>query len=199
MTVHTLSRYEGRFYRPFHVLSDPLNTDTVDEIIELGSATPMETGTLAPADGPIYLDTSFRGARVSWIHPGKDVVPLLARLAEAVERANDEAYGFDLLGFAEPIQYTEYKAPSVGYDWHVDLTPAPTELQRKLSITLQLSEAEDYEGGDLEFRDGTAAVTAPRGRGLLVAFPSFQQHRVTPVTRGLRRSLVIWIGGPSFR
>lgn len=199
MAVHALTRYQSRFYRPFHVLPERLPDDEIETIVTLGRSLPMEVAVIAPSDGPIHLDASFRGARVSWIHPGRDTDDLLARFGTWIEEANEKGFGFDLLGFAEPIQFTEYEAPSAGYDWHVDLTPGPAQLQRKLSLTVQLSGPDEYEGGDLEFSEGTAILSAPKERGLAVAFPSFQPHRVTPVTRGLRRSLVIWIGGPSFR
>ena len=114
-------------------------------------------------------------------------------------RLSHVALNLDLVGFAEPVQYTVYEAPSVGYEWHVDMVDAPSEVQRKLSLTLQLSDPADYEGGALEFRDGCSVVAAPRERGAVVAFPSWAHHRVTPVTRGVRRSLVAWVGGPCFR
>jgi PKHD-type hydroxylase len=64
---------------------------------------------------------------------------------------------------------------------------------------VQLSAPEDYDGGQLELRDGDEIVSGPRDAGTIVAFPSWVIHRVTPVTRGLRRSLVVWVGGPPFR
>jgi PKHD-type hydroxylase len=136
---------------------------------------------------------------VSWLYPEAGHEAVFETLAALVERINQESFGFDLLGFAEPVQYTVYEAPSVGYDWHCDMRDAPTEVQRKLSLTVQLTDEEDYEGGDLEIREGDGVVVAPRGRGSVAAFPSWALHRVTPVTRGVRRCLVAWVGGPRFR
>jgi len=83
------------------------------------------------------------------------------------------------------------------YTWHMDrgsdITP------RKLSIVIQLSSPDQYQGGDLELFFAEPHVTAPRGLGDATAFASFVMHRVTPVTRGVRRSLVVWVGGPGFR
>jgi PKHD-type hydroxylase len=66
---------------------------------------------------------------------------------------------------------------------------------RKLSITIQLSNSDDYEGGDLELLYDKEPYKLDRSRGTFLVFPSFMLHRVTPVTRGTRWSLVAWIGG----
>jgi PKHD-type hydroxylase len=69
-----------------------------------------------------------------------------------------------------------------------------------LSISVQLSDPSEYEGGDLQFSlYGDRTVIAEKEQGTMVIFPSYMRHRVTPVTRGTRRSLVTWITGPPFR
>jgi len=78
-------------------------------------------------------------------------------------------------------------------DWHTDF--AGTRPFRKLSVSIQLSDPEDYEGGDLELLYGTEPQKLDRSRGALIVFPSFMLHRVTPVTRGARWSLVAWLLG----
>ena len=70
---------------------------------------------------------------------------------------------------------------------------------RKLSLSLQLTDPSQYEGCDLQFQGGRRIETAPRTRGALIAFPSYVLHRVTPITRGVRKSLVCWVSGPEFR
>jgi PKHD-type hydroxylase len=197
MTVYALPRFRGRHYRTFAALglraADRAGWEDV-----LG-ALPLSEATIARPDGNQVVDAVFRGARVGWLHPGPGTACIFDRLAEAAERLNAEAYGFDLLGFSEPVQYTVYESPSVGYDWHLDMIESPSSLQRKLSLTVQLSDGSEYEGGDLELRDGAHVVVAPRGEGTVVAFPGWALHRVTPVTRGVRRSLVAWVSGPEFR
>jgi PKHD-type hydroxylase len=198
MTLYTFPRWSGRFYRPFADWPHALDAAGVRAWRGVLDAVPLTAATIAKPAGSV-VDEGFRGARVGWVHPGSATRPLYDQLATLATRANDEAFGFDLVGFAEPLQYTVYEAPSVGYDWHFDMLQVPSELQRKLSLTVQLSDGDEYEGGDLELRDGYNVVKAPRGLGCLVAFPGWALHRVTPVTRGVRRSLVAWIGGPSFR
>lgn len=108
----------------------------------------------------------------------------------------DRLYHFDVSSI-EPLQYAEYHSyDNGGYDWHMDIGTGAANC-RKLSISVQLSDPSDYDGGDLEFW-GTGV--ADRDQGKLIAFPSYLLHRVAPVTRGVRRSLVAWaIGATPFR
>ena len=88
------------------------------------------------------------------------------------------------------------------YNWHMDmcLNHMPPDMYdtRKLSMTLQLND--DFEGGEFQINNGDeAGAIAPemkKGRALL--FPSFMCHRVKPVTKGIRRSIVVWVVGPKF-
>jgi PKHD-type hydroxylase len=111
---------------------------------------------------------------------------------------NNMAYKFDLRGFAERFQYSVYRDSDGGhYNWHVD--QGPLAVRRKLSLTLQLTDPARYEGGDLQMHAGNQIETAPRDRGMLIAFPAYVLHRVTPVTSGTRKSVVIWTTGPQFQ
>ncbi len=162
-----------------------------DRVLEL-AATAVEhegrTGQEGKAD-------EARSSRIRFLWPSRESEWLFARLEAAILRLN-EGYRYDLLGFAEGAQVASY-GPGGHYDWHVDLGTGP-QSSRKLSLSVQLSDPGDYDGGDLEFM-GPTDVTAPRNRGALVAFPSFVGHIVHPVTRGERLSLVSWISGAPFR
>ena len=70
---------------------------------------------------------------------------------------------------------------------------------RKLSLVVQLSDPEDYEGGDLEIYTGHEPLVVKKKKGMTAFFPSYQLHGVTPVTKGTRYSLVVWVHGPAFR
>lgn len=198
MAIFALKPYQGVHYKPFAAMPEALSCRETEEIIRVGEALKTHPATVAREEGSI-VDSAFREARVSWIHPDDSTHTVFVSLARIIEQINSETFKFDLLGFAEPIQYTVYESPSVGYDWHFDMMNAPTEVQRKLSITVQLSDPAEYSGGELELRDGSAVAVAPQARGTVVAFPGWALHRVTPVTQGIRRSLVAWIGGPPFR
>ena len=90
------------------------------------------------------------------------------------------------------------------YDWHVDIGPTFASY-RKLSMVIQLSNPEEYEGGDLQIFDPIVSdenfpyKSVPKKKGSIIVFPSFLPHRVTPVTGGIRKSLVWWVGGDHLR
>lgn len=119
------------------------------------------------------------------------------KLAMVVQQANMQSYGFDLQGFKEQLQLTRYSTGD-HFQWHMDFGPREIS-HRKLSITVQLSDPADYEGGDLLFRANDKEIPAPRTQGTVVVFPSFVQHRVTPITKGVRRSIVGWAAGHPYR
>ena len=109
-------------------------------------------------------------------------------------QANDQ-FDFNLTGLMERPQLLKYSAPSSGYDWHLDIGLGDAST-RKISISILLNE--DYEGGDLcFFTEGETQVSPDMGTA--VAFPSYLPHRVMPVTKGVRWSLVCWIAGEPFR
>lgn len=123
---------------------------------------------------------------------------IFAPLYSAVMRLN-QSYNFDLTSFATGCQIARYSAEDQGhYDWHIDLGIGRFS-RRKLSLSVQLSPSDAYEGGDLEFHLSGLNRNNMRQQGTLIAFPSFLQHRVTPVTRGERFSLVVWVDGPPYR
>ncbi len=70
---------------------------------------------------------------------------------------------------------------------------------RKLSMVLQLSDPSEYEGGDLELFTSANPIITKKQKGIIHAFPSYVMHRVTPVTKGVRKTLVVWIAGPRFK
>lgn len=122
---------------------------------------------------------------------------LYEKLAMSAVSANQEIYHFDLMGFYEPLQLMKYGHDDF-FDWHLDFgIGQPSE--RKLSVTIQLSDPNDYEGGELQFMVNQNIVTAKKDRGTMIVFPSFMLHRVTPVTKGMRQSIVGWVAGVPYR
>lgn len=140
-----------------------------------------------------------RRSQVSWIDKNSETDWVFVKLAHIASALNAQFYRFDLTGFGEPLQLTNYDQSEHGmYGWHVDyggkLGPS-----RKLSLVLQLTDPSQYEGGNLEIMTGGTAHVVRKQRGLVVAFPSYVLHQVTPVTHGSRQSLVSWITGPAFK
>lgn len=155
---------------------------------------------LAPAEARIggrENDTDhIRVTRVAWFDRGPQIAWLHDRIEQAVLDMNSRFYKYDLYGLKENFQYTVYQSAEGGhYDWHVDTGTG----ERKLSLTLQLSDPSSYQGGDLVLDAGEGDFIVNRTRGALVFFPSYVRHRVTPVTLGTRKSLVAWVAGPPYR
>jgi len=144
----------------------------------------------------------IRSSKVRWIPQNTEWHWLYEKLSNLVVEANDILWDFDLHSIPELIQYTEYDAKDKGhYTWHQDIGPGILS-KRKVSITVQLSDTDDYEGGKLDLWTGGSeenATTAYKGAGSVFIFPSYMMHRVTPVTKGIRKSFVLWVGGSHYR
>jgi len=136
---------------------------------------------------------SVRSSRVSWIN---NETWVRDTLYEYIKLANRNAFNVRVENFAD-LQYTEYHASEEGhYGWHTDVSWIEKKpFDRKLSITVQLSNASDYEGGDFEF-DEVETPDNSKEKGTVLIFPSYLSHRVLPITSGVRRSLVAWFEGP---
>lgn len=143
----------------------------------------------------LNADPDARSSNVGWLEPGGEtdwIYDKLAGLFVAVNRW----YQYDLVGFVEKLQYATYR-PGDRFGWHLD-TGTGRRSTRKLSISVQLSEGDAYEGGELQFC-GIEPLRFARDLGTVIVFPSFLAHRVTRITRGVRRVLVAWGHGPGFR
>jgi PKHD-type hydroxylase len=142
-----------------------------------------------------------RSSSIKWIPFSENTKWIYDKIGAMAYEANKEMYSFDLNFMPEQIQYTEYYGTKKGhYDWHMDIGAQGFMPFRKLSVTVQLSGPDEYEGGDLQFwTGGQAPLTGPKGKGNVVIFPSFMLHRVTPVTSGTRKSFVLWLGGGHYK
>jgi PKHD-type hydroxylase len=181
---------------PLVVWKDAFTPQEVDAVIAYGDQLqPMRAEIAGRTDNTDHL----RITRVAWIERKPQIQWLHARLEEMVLQINAQFYHYDLYGLNEAFQYTVYEGAQGGhYGWHVDMGEKRYE-PRKFSLSLQLSDPSDYEGGDLVLEAGDGPYRAERSPGTLIAFPSFVLHRVVPVTSGVRKSLVIWVAGPEFR
>src|SRR5215469_13641784 len=143
-------------------------------------------------------NASIRSTRVAWVMRNSQTEDLYLRMEAVVLRLNVDLFHFDLSGLTT-MQYAVYRQDEAGYfDWHNDYgryRGDPGQEPRKITISLQLSEGASYDGCDLEVRAGHPLDVAPRERGALMAFRANALHRVTPITRGTRKSLVAWAVG----
>ena len=142
------------------------------------------------------VNEKVRRSRVTWLN--QDDFPWVYDRMAQLARTTNARYQFEISGFQSNIQISLYDQDEQGfYDWHMDV--GPQLLIRKISISIPLNDDTEYEGGRLEFQTGTRVITPDQRAGTAVIFPSFVLHRVTPVTRGKRYSMVVWIKGPAWR
>jgi PKHD-type hydroxylase len=145
------------------------------------------------------VDKSYRDSRIHWIPKTPEWDWLYSKIGLYAYKANNAMWNFDISFMNEQIQYTEYDASYSGkYDWHVDFGSGSSSM-RKIAIVVQLSDESEYEGGDLQFYTSKSVTTVTKVKGTIACFPTYFLHRVTPVTKGKRRSLVLWISGNPFR
>jgi len=151
--------------------------------------------------GKSAVDESVRSSEIAWIGMKPELVHIWEKLAKAVAEVNRQFFHFDLTGFHEPMQLGLYTEDKQGhYNWHTDASPADSHAPRKLSMAMLLCSPEEFEGGEFQVKTNTdEAQTLECKKGRAWFFPSYTLHRVAPVTKGMRRSLVLWIGGPAFR
>jgi len=144
--------------------------------------------------------SKIRRSTVSWLENTPDTQWVFNKLATAVSSLNSQFFRFDLTGFGEALQLTNYDQSDQGmYGWHQDYGGSTSSVSRKLSIVLQLTDPSKYEGGNLQIMTTGQPDSIRKQRGLIAAFPSYVLHQVTPVTQGSRQSLVAWVSGPAFR
>lgn len=182
---------------PYVVFDKLFSAEECDQVIaiakENGLAAARVGGNSGNPDG--LVDSSKRRSKVSWLEWSPTTEMLFSKLANAVATANAKWWAYNLAGFKEPLQLTHYESTDEGhYDWHEDHSEEGTMSHRKLSCVMLLGG--DFDGGKFELhgRGSPSEMT----RGTLIIFPSFKLHRVLPVTRGERWSLVGWVTGPPF-
>ena len=165
-------------------------------IIEAGREEPKETASVGGEHGGV-VDTKTRTSHISWI-PFPKMPEMYKVIENIMKKTNNNHFGFEGMQITEPAQYTEYPAGGF-YDWHID---SDVNFQheppvRKISMTCLLSHESEFEGGGLELMsDGK--IARPK-QGQAIFFASYIRHRVIPITKGTRKSLVMWFGGTPFK
>ena len=168
-------------------------------IIDAGRSEPRNNASVGNDKGKKggVIDTKTRTSHISWI-PFKKMNDMYKDIEKIMKQTNGNHFGFDGMQITELAQYTEY--PEGGfYDWHVDndVNMQHEPPVRKISMTCLLSPENEFEGGDLELQAEGKVAKIKQGHAIF--FASFIRHRVTPVIRGNRKSLVMWFGGTPFK
>ena len=174
--------------------AERLSDASCDELIDACCEFPVTPATIVGQDryaGHRQLEARKIGktARTAWLFD------LLCGIAAGSTAAH---FKLALTGITREPQYAVYRPGCGHFGWHNDYSHGLPDAPRKLTIVIQLSRPEDYEGGRLQ-TFGIEIEDLPRERGTILAFPSLVYHQVTPVTRGTRRALVAWVAGPRVR
>ena len=168
------------------------DNDEVEKIKELSKNYQVIDGNIG---GDINYD--YRKSKIRWLLLNDETRFIYDKIVDLMKIANDKMWNFNITTMNDSIQFSEYSDNYQGfYDWHMDVGSKIST--RKLSMIVQLTDPDEYEGGNLEFMFRRDVMQAPRTKGTVIFFPSFFMHRVTKVTRGTRNSLVYWFEGPTF-
>jgi PKHD-type hydroxylase len=169
-----------------------LSNDTCDQIVESQIKTEPIEAQMFNSDDPDY-----RRSKIRWV-TDTSIKNVLWHYAK---EANRNAFGFDVTDMSA-VQFTEYRAEDTGtYNWHHDVDwQSGAAFDRKISVVVQLSDPDVYEGCDFRFANvPNPYINQLRAKGTVLCFPSYLEHQVTEITKGTRHSLVAWFEGPRWR
>lgn len=186
---------------PFVIWQGGFTPEEASKVIATHELSEFQLGKVGGnAVGETRLDGVVRETDVAWIVPTDENAWIYGRMRSLASKINFDKYQFELSHF-QHLQFGRYK-PGGHYTWHTDSGPSVPE-HRKLSFVVGLTDPSLYEGGELQVWTGgdpeTSAAKLRLRVGDVVAFPSFTMHRVTPVTKGERCTLVGWAVGPKFK
>ena len=181
-------------------IPEPLMKNLLDDLNKVDENTfiKSEINALEP-----HIQNNIRKSQHCWIPTSYWIGGFLWHY---IMTANKDNFLYDISHIEhDMIQYTQYNKGDY-YNWHTDMDICdinePDQLVRKLSFTLQLTNDDEYTGGNLEFADfddSTQRFSVPKSRGTVIVFDSRTPHRVTPVESGIRKSLVGWVVGKRWR
>lgn len=167
--------------------------DICDQAVEDFSALPSKDATMG-SEGETQ-DNAHRNTTVRFAGPNHWFDRHLTQVAfDGNQACRWEFHVTD----NENIQFAEY-GPKQHYNWHVDVFPlSGLPMDRKLTVVCLLNDPSEFTGGEFQIRL-YSEYTTPLVKGSVIAFPSFLEHRVTPVVEGVRKTATMWLRGPRFR
>lgn len=178
----------------YAVIEDGLSSETCDRLIENFSLE-FQDGGLVKGQSASHI----RRSQITWFNEDREPEVMKA-IVDMIAHVNRTVFDFNLTDFAEDAQIACYAGDQRGhYDWHSDVGAGEIARRRKLTLVVQLSDPDDYEGGQLQLNPSGHFIDAPMKRGSAILFPSFVLHRVAPTTAGVRYSLAQWVHGTPFR
>lgn len=189
-------------YRDTHAFWEGfLSDEDINQILSLPEWLNTDVAKIGGDSSEGRVDGNIRKTNVGWMAPNQNNVHIWEKFSNVVSEVNSEFFHFDLTGFYEPAQLGLYTSGEQShYSWHIDSSCKDRKVPRKLSMVLMLSDPSDFIGGQLQIKtESDVPIDLEQKKGRAWFFPSYVLHRVTPVVKGTRRSLVLWIGGPEFK
>lgn len=213
------------------IIENAFTDDEVEQIKRVAKGQEEVTAMIGDPGSGGADDAQVRSGKVKWFmnqNMQNSIPDVYDKLFKLIEEANASSEWNHKIEFVENLQYTIYNAPAKTkkkkgdfYTWHTDSgpEPLPNGKIRKLSLSVQLSDPEEYEGGNFQWLEPTellngmgkglgmrldmnhAVRTVPfsgKTKGTCIIFPSFTYHQVTPVTHGTREALVGWFAGDTY-
>jgi PKHD-type hydroxylase len=202
-TIYNDPSSRSKILHPWIYWDNAFTEEEIDEIVAYCDNKELALGEIIGTESQETRE-EVRISKVGFHNRNQDTAWIFDRLNFTIQSANEQFFNYHLNGY-DSFQYTTYSDTDSGhYTWHMDthfgqpVSTFKSDEPRKLSLTLMLND--DYEGGNFEFNFSreSDAVVPEKKKGRILMFPSFMLHRVAPVTKGIRRSIVIWVVGPKF-
>jgi 2OG-Fe(II) oxygenase superfamily len=173
------------------------NTNECQRIIDLTKHAYPTSASIGGSPDSSKISREIRSANIFVLENDDENKWIYEKIANVISVVNTLHFDYDIIGITHGIQLIEYRADSQiqgHYNWHVDSGNGDA-VYRKISLTVQLSDPSDYEDCELIINNHGTEVVGTKQRGSVHLFPSYMTHKVTPVTKGVRYALVIWIHG----
>ncbi|MDP7367728.1 MAG: 2OG-Fe(II) oxygenase [Candidatus Pacebacteria bacterium] len=196
----------------FYIYPNKISSEKCDELLEGYLKKHTFEEAKIKKESHQVPDASYRRCKVAFIEPARDF--LHETIDDCITNANDNYFNYNIRTL-EPVQFAKYEVGEY-YHWHQDYRQTDNGISRKLTFVVSLSDCKDYEGGHLEFFESHGKASGfssvfidgktieeekvrdlAWSKGTVLVFCSRDWHRVTPITKGVRYSLVSWILGPN--
>jgi PKHD-type hydroxylase len=185
--------YLNSYKEDYWAWAQGFSVESCNELVSNFTSNELQQATLRKGD----LDLEKRNSRIFWVPTDSSTASLYEHLTNAIKSVNDLFFQYEI-EHLEHLQFTQYSVDNPHFHRHLDMAMGDNK-HRKLSFSVQLSDPNSYEGGDLQLHYTDKPVTVSRQQGIINFFPSWLLHEVTPVTSGTRYSLVGWVRGPRFK
>jgi len=181
---------------------DFLTEEDIHKIISLPEWNDLKNARVGGQGQENIINKKIRDSKINWIGLREETMDIYQKISNVISEVNNRFFNFNIEGMYENIQLGLYSSDDKGhYDWHVDRSPNEySNAPRKLSMALLLNDPTEFEGGEFQVKiqsDQIQNLELKKGRAWF--FPSWVLHRVAPVHKGIRKSLVVWAGGPAFK